>query len=152
MCPPMFTMETPDYQLLMKTMGELDDLRKHLQEEVERQTERSERISLQVLKTLAVTIDAKDKYTNGHSVRVAEYAREIMGRSGGSEREQEEIYYIGLLHDIGKIGVPDEIINKDSGLTDEEYEVIKTHPVIRGYSEKYFHGYTGNRSGGKVAP
>lgn len=126
----MFTMETPDYQLLMKTMGELEDLRQHLQEEVERQTERSERISLQALKTLAVTIDAKDKYTNGHSVRVAEYAREIMRRSGGTEREQEEIYYIGLLHDIGKIGVPDEIINKDSGLTDEEYEVIKTHPVI----------------------
>ena len=126
----MFTMETPDYQLLMKTMGELDDLRKHLQEEVERQTERSERISLQALRTLAVTIDAKDKYTNGHSVRVAEYAKELMRRSGGTEREQEEIYYIGLLHDIGKIGVPDEIINKDSGLTDEEYEVIKTHPVI----------------------
>lgn len=126
----MFTLETPDYQLLMKTMGELDNLRQNLQQEVEKQTERSERISLQALKTLAVTIDAKDKYTNGHSVRVAEYAREIMKRSGGSEKEQEEIYYIGLLHDIGKIGVPDEIINKDSGLTDEEYEVIKTHPVI----------------------
>ena len=126
----MFTLETPDYHLLMKTMGELDDLRQNLQKEVERQTERSERISLQALKTLAFTIDAKDKYTNGHSVRVAEYAREIVRRSGGSEREQEEIYYIGLLHDIGKIGVPDEIINKPSKLTDEEFEVIKTHPVI----------------------
>lgn len=126
----MFTLETPDYHLLMKTMGELDDLRQHLQQEVDRQTEKLERISLQSLKTLAVTIDAKDKYTNGHSVRVAEYAREIIKRSGGSEKEQEEIYYIGLLHDIGKIGVPDDIINKDSGLTDEEYEIIKTHPVI----------------------
>ena len=126
----MFTLETPDYQLLMKTMAELDDLRQNLQKEVERQTKRSERISLQALKTLAVTIDAKDKYTNGHSVRVAEYAREIVRRSGGSEKEQEEIYYIGLLHDIGKIGVPDEIINKASKLTDEEFEVIKTHPVI----------------------
>lgn len=126
----MFTLETPDYQRLMKTMGELDDLRHHLQQEVERQTERSERISQQALKTLAVTIDAKDKYTNGHSVRVAEYAKELVRRSGGLEKEQEEIYYIGLLHDIGKIGVPDEIINKDSGLTDEEFAVIKTHPVI----------------------
>ena len=126
----MFTLETPDYQMLMKTMGQLDDLRHHLQEEVERQTERSDRISQQALKTLAVTIDAKDQYTNGHSVRVAEYARQIVRRSGGSEKEQGDIYYIGLLHDIGKIGVPDEIINKPSGLTDEEFEVIKTHPVI----------------------
>ena len=126
----MFTLETPDYQLLMKTMGELDDLRQHLQEEVERQTEKSERISLQALKTLAVTIDAKDKYTNGHSERVAEYARRLVQRSGGSEREQTEIYYIGLLHDIGKIGVPNEIINKTSKLTDEEFNVIKMHPVI----------------------
>ena len=126
----MFTLETPDYQLLMKTMKELEDLRQNLQQEVERQTERSERISLQALKTLAVTIDAKDKYTNGHSVRVAEYAREIVRRSGGTEKEQEEIYYIGLLHDIGKIGVPDDIINKASKLTDEEFKVIKTHPVI----------------------
>ena len=126
----MFTLETPDYQLLMKTMAELEDLRQNLQKEVERQTQRSERISLQALKTLAFTIDAKDKYTNGHSVRVAEYAREIVRRRGGSEKEQEEIYYIGLLHDIGKIGVPDEIINKPSKLTDEEFEVIKTHSVI----------------------
>lgn len=126
----MFTLETPDYQRLMKTMDELDHLRLNLQQEVKKQTERSERLSLQALRTLAVTIDAKDKYTNGHSERVAEYAREIVKRGGGSEKEQEEIYYIGLLHDIGKIGIPDEIINKTSGLTDEEFEVIKTHPVI----------------------
>lgn len=126
----MLTLETPDYQLLMKTMGELYDLREHLQDEVERQTERSEHLTLQALKTLAVTIDAKDKYTNGHSVRVAEYAKELVKRSGGSEQEQESIYYIGLLHDIGKIGVPDEIINKPTKLTDEEFGVIKAHPVI----------------------
>ena len=126
----MFTLETPNYQLLMKTMGELDDLRQNLQKEVERQTEHSERLTMQALKTLAVTIDAKDKYTNGHSVRVAEYARELVKRSGGSEKEQETIYYIGLLHDIGKIGVPLEIINKPSKLTDEEFAVIKSHPVI----------------------
>lgn len=126
----MFTLETPDYHLLMKTMGELDDLRQNLQEEVKRQTERSNRLSIQALKTLAETIDAKDKYTNGHSLRVAEYARELVRRSGGSEQEQEEIYYIGLLHDIGKIGVPDDIINKTSDLTDEEFNIIKNHPVI----------------------
>ncbi|MCM1541754.1 MAG: response regulator [Blautia sp.] len=118
---------------------QLDRLQKHLQQEVEKQThvaeerrKKVERLSLQVMKTLAAAIDAKDKYTKGHSARVAEYSREIARRSGRSEQEQEDIYYAGLLHDIGKIGIPEEIINKTSRLTDEEYEVIKSHPVIGG--------------------
>ena len=116
---------------------ELDRLQKRLQQEVLKQTRKAEgrrrkveRLSLQMVKTLAGTIDAKDKYTNGHSARVAEYAKEIAKRVGKSQKEQEDIYYMGLLHDIGKIGVPDEIINKTSRLTDEEYEIIKTHPSI----------------------
>lgn len=116
---------------------QLDRLQKNLQEEVEKQTWRAEerrrkveRMSLQIMRTLAGTIDAKDKYTNGHSTRVAEYAREIAKRIGKSEKEQEDIYYMGLLHDIGKIGIPDEIINKTTRLTDEEYEIIRMHPVI----------------------
>lgn len=87
---------------------------------------------LQIMRTLAGTIDAKDKYTNGHSTRVAEYAREIARRAGKNKKEQEDVYYMGLLHDIGKIGIPDVIINKTSKLTDEEYEIIKSHPVIGG--------------------
>ncbi len=82
------------------------------------------------MRTLASAIDAKDKYTNGHSVRVADYSKEIARRAGKSQKEQEDIYYIGLLHDIGKIGIPDTIINKTGGLTDEEYAIIKSHPVI----------------------
>ncbi len=82
------------------------------------------------MKTLAGTIDAKDKYTKGHSSRVAEYAVEIAKKLGKSPKEQENIYYLGLLHDIGKIGIPDGIINKTSKLTDEEYELIKTHSII----------------------
>lgn len=116
---------------------ELSRLQKHLQQEVEKQTrvaeerrQKVERLSVQIMSALAATIDAKDTYTNGHSTRVAEYAKEIARRSGRSEQEQEEIYYVGLLHDIGKIGIPGEIINKTSRLTDEEYEKIKTHPVI----------------------
>ena len=116
---------------------QLDRLQKDLQKEVFKQTRKAEvrrrkaeRLTLQVMKTLAGTIDAKDKYTNGHSVRVAEYSRELARRLGKSEREQEDIYYMGLLHDIGKIGIPDEIINKSTKLTDEEYALIKSHPVI----------------------
>ena len=89
-----------------------------------------ERLSSQIMVTLAGTIDAKDKYTKGHSSRVAEYAVKIAEKLGKSEKEQENIYYLGLLHDIGKIGIPDGIINKTTRLTDEEYELIKTHPVI----------------------
>lgn len=92
--------------------------------------EKVERLTLQIMITLANTIDAKDKYTNGHSIRVAEYAREIARRAGKNEQEMEAIYFTGLLHDIGKIGIPNAIINKSSGLTDEEYEIVKTHPKI----------------------
>ncbi|MDE7399674.1 MAG: HD-GYP domain-containing protein [Oscillospiraceae bacterium] len=135
----LFSMETPDYQLLMKTLAELDDLRKNLQIEVKKQTkaaedrrEKVERLSEQVILTLAKTIDAKDKYTNGHSERVAAYSREIAKRMGMPEEEQREIYYMGLLHDIGKIGIPDAIINKTAKLTDEEYHMILKHPEIGG--------------------
>ena len=76
---------------------------------------------------LANAIDAKDKYTHGHSFRVAEYSRRIAKLSGKSDQECEEIYYAGLLHDVGKIGVPEAIITKEGKLTDEEYEEIKQH-------------------------
>lgn len=116
---------------------QLDRLQKNLQQEVEKQTKvaeerrrKVERLSVQIMSALAATIDAKDTYTNGHSTRVAEYAKEIAVRMGKSEQEQQDIYYAGLLHDIGKIGIPGDIINKASRLTDEEYEKIKAHPVI----------------------
>lgn len=89
-----------------------------------------EEMNIQVVTALAAAIDAKDQYTNGHSSRVAEYARMIAARSGFSKSEQDEIYLMGLLHDVGKIGIPDEVINKPSKLTEEEYELIKKHPVI----------------------
>ncbi len=86
-------------------------------------------LSIQVVESLAAAIDAKDHYTNGHSDRVARYAKEIGRRFGYSEKKQEELYMMGLLHDVGKIGIPDSVINKPGKLTDEEYEVIKQHPV-----------------------
>ena len=118
---------------------ELKRLQKNLQREVAKQTRRAEerrkkveRLSMQIMQTLAGAIDAKDTYTNGHSVRVAAYSREIARRYGKSQREQEDIYYIGLLHDIGKIGIPDEIITKNTTLSDREYLMVKTHPQIGG--------------------
>ena len=85
-------------------------------------------LSKQMVNALAKTIDAKDKYTNGHSTRVAEYSMLIAKRMGYEGEKLEQLEFSALLHDIGKIGVPREIINKPSRLTDEEYEIIKTHP------------------------
>lgn len=82
-----------------------------------------------VIKALAYTIDAKDRYTSGHSQRVATYSLELAKRMGKSEEEQKNIYYAGLLHDVGKIRVPEDVINKPGKLTDEEFNQIKIHPV-----------------------
>lgn len=79
---------------------------------------------------LAKAIDAKDSYTHGHSTRVAEYSLKIAQLAGKSESECRTIHLTALMHDIGKIGVPNDIINKQGKLTDEEYRVIKAHPVI----------------------
>lgn len=125
--------------LRVKNSMQLFRLQNDLMQEVEQKSaellaehERNERLSLQVVKTLAGTIDAKDKYTNGHSSRVADYSKEIARRAGYSEKALEDIYMMGLLHDVGKIGVPDTIINKPTKLTEEEYGVIKTHSMV-GY-------------------
>lgn len=99
-------------------------------QEVLRQRERIERISMQIVTALSGAIDAKDTYTNGHSTRVAEYSEEIAKRAGFAPKMQNDIYMMGLLHDVGKIGISDAIINKPEKLTDEEYGVIKNHPVM----------------------
>ena len=86
----------------------------------------------QTINALSMTVEAKDRYTSGHSERVAKYARAIAERMGKSKDEQDTIYYAGLLHDVGKIRIPDGIINKAGKLTDEEFNYIKLHPVA-GY-------------------
>ena len=88
--------------------------------------------SMDVVQTLAEAIDAKDTYTNGHSSRVAAYSKEIARRLGFPEAEQNEIYMMGLLHDVGKIGVPDAVINKPGKLTDDEFRQIRNHPATGG--------------------
>ncbi len=114
----------------VKNILRLSYLDKNLEQEIERKNEENEQLSMHIIKALAYAIDAKDRYTNGHSLRVAEYSRKIASRCGFSESEQNEIYIIGLLHDVGKIGIPDGIINKVSKLDDEEFKIIKNHPII----------------------
>ena len=97
--------------------------------EIVKQHEKMERVTIQIVQALAGAVDAKDTYTSGHSSRVADYSREIAKRAGLSDQVQDDIYMMGLLHDVGKIGIADTIINKTSKLSDEEYAIIKTHPV-----------------------
>lgn len=116
--------------LRVRHIIDLIRLQRNLESEVDKKTKENERLSLHVIQTLADAIDAKDTYTNGHSVRVATYSKELAKRAGYSEKEQSEIYMMGLLHDVGKIGVPDAVINKPARLTDDEFELIKNHPVM----------------------
>ena len=109
---------------------DLDHLQQDLSAEVEKKTKENSALFLHVVEALADAIDAKDTYTNGHSGRVADYTRKIARRSGYSAAQEREIYIMGLLHDVGKIGIPDVIINKPARLTDDEYDVIKTHTVM----------------------
>ena len=108
---------------------------KGIQQSMELERNSNQKIELtnmNMIRALVRTIDAKDRYTNGHSIRVAEYALRIAKELGKSEEEQQIIYYAGLLHDVGKTRVPEDIINKPGKLTDEEFEQIKIHPVT-GY-------------------
>lgn len=84
----------------------------------------------QTAEALASAIDAKDEYTRGHSTRVAMYSELIARDAGLSDEECERVYFAALLHDVGKIGIDDAIINKKGRLTDEEYAQIKLHPVF----------------------
>ena len=108
-----------------------------LNEEVERQTavaeERSrkiEQMSFQTIQTLANAIDAKDPYTKGHSTRVSLCSVAVAEELGWDKERVNDLRYAALLHDIGKIGVPDSILNKPRKLTDVEYDIIKSHTTM----------------------
>ena len=115
-----------------------DYLRKYFIKQLENQylaecsNARYRRLSQQTVLALAEAVEAKDTYTKGHSQRVAEYTRAIAEKMGYSESQLKDVYFIALMHDIGKIGVPDAVITKTDRLTDAEFVEIKKHPAI-GY-------------------
>ncbi|MCR4991120.1 MAG: response regulator [Lachnospiraceae bacterium] len=111
---------------------DLDHYKQSIEKEVENQSGKARAITREMMLSLAKAVDTKDHYTNGHSRRVAAYAAEIARRLGKSPDEQEKIYEIGLLHDIGKIGIHEDIITKDSKLTEDEFAEIKEH-TLKGY-------------------
>ena len=123
-----------------KRTAEMEEFKQELEKKVSEQTvelrnqqKKTKDLFIQTVTALSEAVDAKDRYTSGHSKRVAEYARMIAERMGKSKEEQEEIYRAGLLHDVGKIRIPVEIINKPGRLTDEEFNTIKLHPITGFY-------------------
>jgi len=115
----------------------LQDMNRNLEGKVRERTKqlalKNEELStayIQTIRALAEAIDAKDHYTRGHSERVAVYASRIARQMNMRRELIERVYFAGLLHDIGKIGIPDAIIAKPSRLTREEYIEIQKHPEI----------------------
>ena len=87
-------------------------------------------VYIETVYALTKAVEAKDKYTNGHSQRVAEYAEKLSEKMKLGDKRIENLKTAALLHDVGKIGIMDNILNKPGKLTDEEFEVIKKHPEI----------------------
>lgn len=104
---------------------------KHIDELNEKNRE-LEILSNEAFEAIAKAVDVNDPYTAGHSRRVAQYSRMIAECMGYSDEELEEIYCAGLIHDVSKLGIDNQIINKQGKLSQEEYEEIKKHPLM-GY-------------------
>jgi putative two-component system response regulator len=118
------------------TMIEGQQINQWLKEEValrvaERRVEQAhqERLSIATLEALVNALEAKDPYLRGHSARVADFSAMVAGELGLPDEQVETIRTGGRLHDIGKIGIREEILNKQGPLTDEEFEHVKRHPV-----------------------
>lgn len=108
---------------------ELEGYRQDLQQRLDEKTREVELVTIESITTVANTIDAKDDYTRGHSFRVAAYSEALARKLGWSEEDVRNIHYVALLHDIGKIGVPDSVLNKPFKLTDVEFEMIQNHTL-----------------------
>ena len=120
----------------VKHLLELNHLQKQLKEEVARQTAKAEErrrqveeMSFQTVHALADAIDAKDKYTNAHSTRVSTYSVALAEELGWDKSRISDLKYAALLHDVGKIGVSDAILNKPGKLSDVEFSIIKSHTI-----------------------
>lgn len=92
--------------------------------------EKNELFSSEIIQTLVTAIDAKDIYTKGHSTRVADYSVILAEELGWDEERIKSVRYKALLHDVGKIGIPDRVLNKADRLTNEEFAIIKSHTTI----------------------
>ena len=116
--------------VLIDLNSEIEQARKREIDFYREEREKEHDLFVQTADALVNAIDAKDRYTNGHSHRVAEYSRMIAREAGKPEEYCEDLYFTALLHDVGKIGISDAIINKVGKLTAEEYGVMQEHPAM----------------------
>ncbi len=120
-------------EVLLSRIGralEVEGYSKGLQKKLEEKTKELEAASLASVNAMAALIDARDTYTKGHSERVAAYSVKIAENMGWSPEDTRSLYEIALLHDVGKVGVPDQILLKPTVLTDDEMSVMKNHTII----------------------
>ena len=96
------------------------------------QRKRDKELTREIIEAFAKVVDLKDNYTQGHSFRVAKYTEMLAKELGFDDETVEKYHNIALMHDIGKVGIPDSVLNKPGKLTEEEYELIKSH-TVRGY-------------------
>jgi len=91
-----------------------------------------ESLVINVVKSFVEAIEAKDRYTRGHSERVSRYVKAVAARLHLSETHKKDLNWASVLHDVGKIGIPEAILNKTESLTDDEYRILQAHPE-KGY-------------------
>ena len=113
----------------IKSIKQMNEIKK-INHQLADTYEKLEQSYLESIETLRYTVEAKDVYTRGHSDRVSAYSVLIGKKLGLSETDLKTLRIGGLFHDIGKIGVPDSILQKEAVLTDDEYSQIKQHPNI----------------------
>jgi putative two-component system response regulator len=106
------------------------DYRLNLEKKVREQTARIRELFLNSIKAMALALEAKDEYTSDHSRRVAELAAGICKRLGMKEEDTEKVRVAGLVHDIGKIGIKEAILNKPGNLTEDESRQVQSHPRV----------------------
>lgn len=116
---------------IIRTIKNVQNMEQQRREaEILRSRQQTENMYLQMIQTLAATVEAKDAYTRGHSLRVAEYAAQLAEELGWTDTDINNLKKAVTLHDIGKIGIPDQIWNKPTKLTDDEYVLVRKHTVI----------------------
>ncbi len=111
-------------------LKQIADYRLHLEDKVEEQARQIERLFLEGLSVLAAAIEARDQCTGDHLDRVTTYSLSTGGQMGLDDERMWSLWLGSLFHDVGKLAVPDSILNKPGPLTDEEYEIMKQHPEL----------------------
>lgn len=112
-----------------------------------RELEKDDEMVRQSMLTMTDFIDAKDSYTRGHSSRVAVYSTKLAKHLGMEENELKNLYYIALMHDCGKVGVPDAVLKKPGKLTDDEFRLIQAHATVGNHLLAHFTTIPGIQDG-----